>query len=310
MREMIVDGIPLRDPLGEWFIDYTQSKLVADVSREFDSDPPYGYHGNPQNVVDEAYFGVGTETWVLNVIGSSKADFEVNLRGILGLVQRPELTVLGAPQFSGLNAGSARVGQTFNVSADLVTQAKMRMIGSPAKKRIGPDAMELTLIMENLWAFWMSRDYFTSAMTALTSASQAIVLDSTMADSSSPVTDGLVRIKGPIAAGGYVIIQDRANPFRAIRYSAVTALGASEYVVIDMGTLAARLQTTDTWAMTGGTDVGSRATSAGDGAFYMLGALGANWPAGPYNYTVTCVSSGYTSGSTAVGFRVRRSYLA
>jgi hypothetical protein len=143
----------------------------------------------------------------------------------------------------------------------------------------------------------------------MTTSTQTVNLDTIMGEGNAPVTDGLVRVKGAISAGGTLTIRDRNNAFRAIKYTAATALAATEYVVIDMATLTARLQTSNTWDMSTGTDVSSRVSTSGDGAFYLMPAPGPNFPAGPWSYTVTAV--GVSAAATA-GFelRVRRSFHA
>lgn len=309
MRDLIVDGVPMRDPQNKWGIDYTRSGMIADLSRALLSDPPYGFHGDPANNSQEAFFGTGREVWVLNVLGDTTDEHKQALRGLLGLFQQQTLPVLGAPQRSPLNGGSARVGQTFNVAADLVTRADFRLMASPAIERISESTARVTFTVENRRAFWMSNLYYTSSAVTFSSGTITTALDSTLSDSNAPVTDGLIRIKGPIAANGSVTIQDRGNAFRSVTFSAgATAIAATEYIVIDMATLAARKQTSAVWTMTTGTDVGALITTSSDGAFYLSPAKGANWPAGPYSYTVTAIAVGQTT-ATAIDFQLRRSYL-
>jgi hypothetical protein len=311
MRDLIVDGVPLRDPLGEWFIDYTRSRMLPEIQREYDSDPAYGVHGSPALPAgSEAYFTTGKESWVLNITGTDAGDFAQNFGGLEGHLSRPELTVLGAPQRSPLVSSTARVSAAFNVSADLVQYARFRKLGSTAVERIGETAARCTYTMENLTPFWMSNPYYTSGSQALASATQTVTLDGTAAGSTALITDGLVRIKGPLTVGGSVTVRDRGDTFRAVRYTATTALGAGEYVVIDMATLRARLHATAIWDLTGGTDVASRVTTSGDGAFYLSGSPGASWPGGNQSYYAVAFGVGHTNGSTAVDFRIRRSYAA
>lgn len=303
MRDLIVDGVPLRDPLGEWGIDYTRSKMLPELERGHDSDPPYGFHGNPSDTPGEGYFGTSRETWVLNVFTKAA------LLALQGLFQRPELPCLSAPQRTLLNSDTVRIGATFNTAVDNIRTARMRMVGSPALERINEETARLTLIMENLNAFWMSSAHYSSARALLTSASVPISLDILMADSNAPVTEGQVRFKGPISAGGHIAVLDRGNPFRSIRYTATVALAANEFVVADLATMKARLRTTDTsWDLTTGTDVSHRVTSSGDGAFHLTQAPGANWPHAPWNYTATAVNNLATSAA-GVELRLRRSYF-
>lgn len=304
MRDYIVNGVPLRDPLGQWYVDYTRSDLAGSAARTVPGQQPYGYHGDP--APREGFFTTSQETIVLNVVGSTKDEFNALLRGFQGLFGRPTFDVLSAPQRSALGNGSARAQQMFSVSSSLVRRALGRRIGSIAVERIDEAAARLTIVWENLWAFWRSYDSYTSASAALTTSPQDIDLAATADDSEAPIASALIRIKGPIALNGYVLIRDRGTA-RSVRYAAKTALGASEYVLIDAATLRARLLTTDTWSMVSGTDVSNR-ISAGQMLYFTPGEV-LSFPGGG-EWFVRVDSSGYTSGSTAVEVRMQRSYLS
>lgn len=306
MRDYIVAGVPLRDPLGQWFIDYSRSSLVTELSRALAGSQPYGYHGSPSP--KEGFFGTGRETVVLNIVGNNKDDHNALLRGFLGLFGRPTLTITSAPQRSALSGGSARYGQTFSVSADLIRLSTFRLVGSPAVERVDEAASRVTFILENVLAFWSSQNYYTSSPLVLAGSTGTLDLKPTLADSQAPITDGLIRIKGPISAAGSVIVRDRTTT-RNVKYTAVTALAASEYVVIDIFRLTARLQTTDSWSTTTGTDVSNRIDVSGPG---VMGFSPGDVVAFPdsSDYAATIVASGHTNGSTAVETRLRRSYLS
>ena len=66
MRDFIVGGVPLRDPQGQWTIDYTRSSLGNAPAREITGEQPFGFHGDP--VAREGFFGVSRDTIVLNLI--------------------------------------------------------------------------------------------------------------------------------------------------------------------------------------------------------------------------------------------------
>jgi len=309
MRDLIVDGVPLRDPQGEWSIDYTRSKMLPEVSRAYISDPEYGFHGNTSGNGELSYFGTATESWVINVASTDKDDHRVNMRGLSGLFQRPELLVVAAPQRTPL-AAAVRSGATFDISADAQLQGRFQMNGSVAEERINEATSRITVIMENLNAFWMSANYYTSAPAVLAGSPQTVVLDTVLADSDAPVTDGMIRIKGPVAAGGTVTVQDRSNAFRSVRYTAVSEIPAGQWVLIEMATLRAVARSIDTWSMAGGVDVSSRLTTSGDGAFFLSPGIGAGFPAASWSYIAAVAATGFTAGTTAVEFRVRRSYFA
>lgn len=306
MREYLVSGVPLRDPLGEWFIDYTRSTLFSDVSRTITSDSPYGYHGDV--VSQEGYFGSARESVVLNITGATQAAFEQNLRGFQGLFARPEYLVVSAPQKSALAGGTARFGQTFSASADLQRRSTFRMVGSMAIERIDAAACRATIILENRLAFWRTPNFYTTVAAAINAVAQTVSLNTVAADSTAPLTEGTLRIKGPLALNGAVLVRDRDAP-RAVRYTAVTALAATEYVLVDLASLKARLVTTDTWDMTAGTDVSSRLDVTGDGPMHFTPGDPKAFPAEAFAYAATLASTGYSAG-TAIEIRVKRSYLS
>ena len=306
MRDYIVAGVPLRDPQKQWWIDYRASSLGSEVSRSIPGDQPYGYHGDPSS--REGFFSTSRDTLVLIIVGNNKDDFNAMYRGFQGLFDRPELSVVSAPQRSGLSGGTARNGQTFSVTTDIQRIATIRKVGSIAREYIDEAASRLTIILENRLAFWSSFLQYTAPTLVVSAPASIMDLQATLADSQAPVGDGLIRIKGPISIGGYVQVCDRDTP-RNVKYTAVTALGSTEYIVIDMAKLTARLQTTDTWASTTGTDVGNRLSSSGGGVMSFTPGAVVSFPT-QNDYWATVVASGHTNGSTAVEVRARRSYLS
>lgn len=299
MREYIVSGVPLRDPLGEWFIDYRKSSLFTDISRALNGDSPYGYHGDA--VPREGFFGTGKETIVLNVIGSSQADFEANFRGFHGLFSRPEFTIVSAPQRTALSAGTARFGQSFAGSSDIRRQSTFRMVGSMAVERIDAAAARLTIIVENRLAFWRSVNSYTTSAAGM---SGTIDLTGILEDSNAPVTEGFIRLQGPLTGGGNVLVQDRDRP-RSLQYTGNVASG--EYVVINIANLKAKLQSSDTWSMSGGTDVSSNIDVTGDGPMYFSPGDIVGFPNTAFDYNAVVTNLG---GSGTVELRLKRSYLS
>ena len=305
MRDFIVGGVPLRDPQGQWTIDYTRSSLGNAPAREIPGEQPFGFHGDP--VAREGFFGVSRDTIVLNLIGSTKDDFAALYGGFEALFGRPENLAVSAPQRSALAGGSARAGQTFSNNQDELRQAPIRMVGNIAKERIDEAAARLTIIVENRLAFWQSVNYYTTDPLVLASGSGTLDLKTILADSQGVANDGLLRIKGPFAAAGVILIRDRATN-SGIRYNSTTALTGSQYVVIDLQTLHAELQSTDTWAITGGTDVSNRLDVFGPGMFGFSPGAVVSFPASN-DYFAGITASGQTNGSTAIEARLRRSYL-
>lgn len=304
MRDFLVSGVPMRDPLGKYGIDYTASTIFSDASRAVSTDTIWGYHGRVAEVVN--YFGSSHQTLVINVMGDTKAEHDQLLNGFQTLFTRKDFTVLSAPQRSPLAAGSGRSGRTFDVSSDLIKTALMCANGAPGIERINERTAKLTVILENIRAFWRSVNQYSLASVPLTTTPQTIDLTSLTADSTTPITAGQMRIKGPVAVAGKVVAYDR-DTLRGMGFKATVALLATEYVIIDMETLKATKVTTDTW--TGGTDFTARVELAGEGAFTFDPGEVVNFPS-VMQYQARIVSSGITNGSTAVEFRLNRSYAS
>jgi len=306
MRDYIVSGVPLRDPLGEWGIDYTASTLVSDVSRTILDGSIFGFHGGAPD--PENYFGTGRESLVMNVLGDDKDDHKMILTGLLGLFGRKDFTVLSAPQRTPLAGGLARAGQSFTVDPSLLRTAQFRQVGSAGIERINERTARVTFVLENINAFYRSVSDYTTASIPITAASQAVDLTALLGDSNAPITAGLVRVKGPLAVSGLLKVQDSVSG-KSVGLRPTVALAATEYVVIDMATLKANKNTTDSWAQTGGADWSARVDLGGEGAFvFDSGAPAGTWPAGGFVYGGTIAATGFTSGTTAMDFRLKRSY--
>lgn len=304
MREYIVAGVPLRDPLGQWFVDYTKSSLTGDTARSVPGQQPYGYHGDPYP--REGFFSPSQETIVLNLVGNDGPDYAALLRGFQSLFSRPTVPVLSAPQRTGLSNGTSRASQGFSGPSAAVRAALGRKLGSIAVERVDEAAGRLTIIWENLWAFWRSTEAYTSVSTPITTNQQDIDLATTAGDSGAPIAGAIFRIKGPLAAAGSVLLRDR-DTARSVKYTATTALGAGEYVLIDGATLRGRLVTSDTWDMAAGTDVSNRVDAGA--IMYLTPGDVVSFPGGNA-WSLRVNSAGYTSGTTAVEVRLQRSYLS
>lgn len=306
MKDLIINGVPLRDPLGgKYGIDYTASTFLSDAQRMVSGGGSvYGFHGDLPET--ENWFGTSRETLTLNVMGDDNTEHNALLNAFHGMFTAKDFDVVAAPQRSPLAVGSGRNGRTFNVDANLLKIAKVRGIGSPALERLNERTARMTVILEKIYGFWSSQNEYTTALIPITAASQEVDLTSDLAGSNAPIIDGKIRIKGPLsAATGQVVVYDKGTT-RGLGIKVIPALTASQYVIIDMLTMKASMVTSDTW--TGGTDFSARVVITGDGQFSLDHKESFAFPTS-FSYGATVVSAGYTSGSTAVQFRLRRSFL-
>jgi hypothetical protein len=307
MREYIVSGIPLRDPVAnQYFIDYTASQLFGNAARTVASQGSYGFHGDGVEV--DNYFESSRETLVLNILGDTKEEHNQLFRGFNGLFSRKDFSVVTAPQRSPLAAGSGRTSRSFDVSQDLQRSSLLRAIGNPAVDRVNEKTARVTWILENIWGFYRSLLQYTTPLATVGAASATADISTTTGDSHAPITDCLVRIRGPLPIGGYVRVYDAVSG-KGIGFKATVALLGTEYVIIDCLTGKASKVTSDTW--TGGTDVTARVELMGEGGMsFDPGAPASTWPVATFAYGITVTSGGFTVGQTAYELRLRRSYLS
>ncbi|MGP3965696.1 hypothetical protein ACTWPT_58115 [Nonomuraea sp. 3N208] len=142
------------------------------------------------------------------------------------------------------------------------------------------------------------------------SANAAARLVTTLAGSTRPIMDALVRFTGPpvnpaltdVATGGTV--------------SRSSGLLEGERLLIDCGQMRARLVTTDTWDMTAGTDVTGQIAATGPGsAFRWLHLTPAVGVLDPFSRvvlvttTATSTTATSTTATSKMEVRARRSYL-
>ncbi|TMR97528.1 hypothetical protein [Nonomuraea basaltis] len=127
----------------------------------------------------------------------------------------------------------------------------------------------------------------------------------TLAGSTGPIVDALVRISGPavnpsvtdVATGGVV--------------SRSSGLLAGERLLIDCGKMQARLVNTDTWSLSAGTDVTGQISATGPGSAFRWLHLTPSVAVGdPHSRTVLVTAAATsTTGASALEIRARRSYL-
>jgi hypothetical protein len=170
---------------------------------------------------------------------------------------------------------------------------------------VGAARARLTVVVEVPGVYWRS-DTVTTWAGAANTASQVVT---TLAGSTAPITDALIRVTGPatnititdVASGGSV----------GLLTSGSNTLSASQRLLIDANAMRAALVTTDTWDMTAGSDR--------TGVISVFGPFSANrWlhltPAmavqDPFSRAVliSCTASG-TGAASGLEIRARHSYL-
>ncbi len=159
----------------------------------------------------------------------------------------------------------------------------------------------LTAVVKVPGVFW--RDETEAIWSGAANASSQIV--STLAGSTGPITDAVLRVTGPavnpkvtdVATGGQVA------------YSGSVLAG--EHLLIDCGTMQAAKVTDDIWDVSAGSDVTGNVNATGPGSqFRWLHLTPAMAVGDPHSRAVVVnASASSTSGASALKIRARRSYL-
>lgn len=312
MRDLLVNGVPLRDPLGNWTPDYTRSSLFGSVSRATPTTEQIGYHGVDSS--GPSFFGSAQYSLVLNLQAADKDEYNTLFRALQALFGGPSYQLVSAPQRSSLvnkPSGSPRSDRTFNVDPDDLQVATARTIGSIAVERLTERAARLTIVIELPGGFWQSQNNYSLGSTPLPQGTTTIDLTSSglAGESTAPITEGLIRVRGVLAQGSALQIRDRGLADRALVIRPAVALQVNQYILVDPRTLNARLLTTNTWSLTAGSDARSLIELTGNGGFTFEPQLGFDdFPSTPNRYWATVVKT--DSVAAQIEMQLRRSYLS
>jgi hypothetical protein len=307
MRDLIINGVPLRDPLKMWSIDYTRSSLFSQVSRRFSSEDQVGYHG--VDASGPSFFTAAQDSLVLNLQAANKDLWNTAYRALQTMFMQESLSIVSAPQRSALVAGSGRINRTFDVASDDLQVATARTLGTIAPERINERAARLTVLLERPNSFWQGPASIIAASTTLDTTLETIELTD-LADSTAPIIDGLIRIQGPLADTVTVTIRDRGRTDNALSVTVNGAITSGQYILIDLRTLMVRLVGTDTWDITAGTDARGWMSISSNGGFNLTPEFpGTGFPDVPNRYFIEVARDG-TDVTSAIRTNLKRSYLS
>lgn len=307
MRDLIINGVPLRDPQKMWFIDYRRSSLFSQISRRFASEDQVGYHG--VDASGPSFFTAAQDSIVLNLQAADKNSWNTAYRAIHTMFMQEQLELVSAPQRTALVAGSGRVDRTFDALPGALQVATARTLGTIGVERINERAARLTILVERPDSFWYSPDPLLSAVTTLNTTSKTIELVD-LWDSTSPITDGMLRLRGPFAEGVTVTIRDRGRVDNAISFTMADPITLGDFILVDLRTLMARLVITDTWDITAGTDVRGWMSISSNGGFNLTPEFpGVGFPDVPNRYYIVVVRDG-TDATSSIRSNLRRGYLS
>jgi|SRR6478609_3164224 len=310
MRDLIINGVPMRDPLQKWRPDYTRSSLLNTVSRAAPSTDQIAYHG--VDATGPAYFGAGQHTLVLNLEAANREEFYQLLTALQSLFSAPILKLTSAPQISPLRSAPTnrqRANRTFNVASGLIREATARMIGSLAVEYINERVARLTAVIELPGAFWYSQDQYTNGMEVTQGTNTLDLTELNIAgDSTAPMGEGLLRVEGQLASGATLTIRDRGLVDHGLVIRPTALLQPTEFLLIDLKTLNARKQTSATWDITAGTDARNYLELTGNGGFVFEPEAGFDlFPSTPNRYWASVIKN--DSEPAQIDLRMGRAYL-
>lgn len=165
----------------------------------------------------------------------------------------------------------------------------------------GAAMVRLTAVVKVPGVYW--RDEADSTWAGTMPGAGQIVTP--LAGSTGPIVDAVLRVTGPAVQPS---VRDVATG-GTVAYTGTVQ--ASQHLLVDCGQLRAAVVTTDTWDLTGGTDVTGAINATGPGsAFRWLHLTPAMAVGDPHSRAVMvdAAASG-TSGASALKIRARRSYL-
>ncbi|SEU46631.1 hypothetical protein [Nonomuraea wenchangensis] len=176
---------------------------------------------------------------------------------------------------------------------------------SEPELRVGAARARLTAVVEVPGVYW--RDETTATWQgAANTADQPIA---TLAGSTAPVTDALIRVTGPATN---ITVRDVATQGAVgLLAAGANSITASERLLIDAAAMRAAIVTTDTWDLAGGTDRTGVISVFGPGSASRWIHLTPAMAVGdPFSRAVliSCTATGTTAASK-LEVRARRSYL-
>lgn len=232
-----LDGIPLTDPDGRWFLEKNSGLRLIPAKRMANVSYP-GVDGD--SFLPGAPFLPGGVRIVMYVEGVDHEAFMTNMEFITALFsQRHKLLELRHDYKEDATV-SRHAFVKFNASSDI------NIIGTGVK------TATVEFIAEIPGVFWRSTIETIAPLKTATTTPTTVEVYS-LEGGNAPVDDALIRVKGGF---GTLTLEDFTTKSKLV---VTTALTSTEYIIIDPKNWTARKVTTDTWV--GGTNVDMSVTS-------------------------------------------------
>lgn len=285
-----VDGVPLNDPAGRWFVDGGSMELPELAGARAVSVAVPGRHGTiPVAPLELEPTTLGCSLVVTDRTpggdpGGSR-QLQTNYETVKSLVgQRRRLAVLGYH----LDPGTTRTAEAIVISASTA-------------ELLSTTTLRLAVLWQIPGVFWRDQ-HLTTWETGLPLIDSTPV--ATLDGSTAPITDALIRITGPAdrpwvldwATGGELSFDGLVD--------------SGEWLLLDCGRMRATLTAMDTWDLDAGTDVTGMVATRGPGSGTRWLHLTPVMVGGDPDTRRVEVTAGATSQSGAVlEIRARRAYL-
>jgi len=186
----------------------------------------------------------------------------------------------------------------YDTAGTVYREADVKCTVSTELKLLNMNAGLVDYSLEIPKSFWRSAEATTTSP-VLTTSTQTYTV-AALTGGNAPVSDALIRIKGAVSGATITDVATGSS------ITLTAPLLATEYCVIDPVNWAARKQTTNTWALTGGTDYSNNVVSnEGFGSQFVMEPFISG---GALVYQVTLTSSSPAT-SPVVEFRAKKAFL-
>lgn len=286
-----LDGVPLDDPAGRWFIDGGTFELPPlAAARTVDVTVP-GRHG----ILPVAGLELEPVT-----VGASLVITDTTPAGASGGVSQLHANYEAVKALVGRRHRHAVLG--YHMDADTVRVADAILTSGATPEVVSQRVLRLPVLWQIPTVFW--RDPAPAVWGRLLHLLATPTHVDTLAGATAPIIDALLRITGPATDPW---LSDAATGGR-IAYDGTLTAGQS--LLIDCGRMRAALVTDDAWNVDDGQDVTGRVEATGPGS-------GSRWlhltpepiPGDPTARRVTVTAGAASASGALVEIKARRAYL-
>lgn len=276
-----LDGIPLTDPDGRWFLEKSSGLRTIPAKRMANISYP-GRDG--ESFIPGAPYLPGGVAISMYVEGTDHEEFMYHVEYLNALfLQRHKLLEL-RHDYDLDGYVSRHAFCKFNSNTNIETLG------------LGVKAGIIKYFAEIPGVFWRSAQ--TLDYTTPVTATPTTTVVTSLTEGNAPIADSLIRFKGGFSS---LEVEDFTT---GSKLTCNTALTSSEYIIVDTQNWTARKVTTDTWV--GGTNVDmSVVSNRGFGSMFTLetSLFGDSFP---YRITTKCTNP---SGTPQVTIRAKKAWL-